>query len=207
MPDTVKKLVLDVNIIEYDKDAFLNLLIGKGVASFALSKYLNKERIEINAGSKVLFVDVCKKASDEVNKQIKKAMPGLLSQDINITKILYVKKNQGMTLQVDAENVDIDNMLDAVINLAKDSTKKAVTQDGKEGLSENQKLIFNLLKSINKDVAADEKVKLVQLVLGWINSNGLVQKTLNTLIAENADIRAKLEPLKLNVGDVKILTD
>ena len=162
------KIIIMVDIHEYDKKEFLNLLLNNKIAKYVLSKQLDKDQIELTFESKIFCINVCKKASDKLNKLIKEKAKGLLRKDISISKILYTKQEKGMKLEVEISEIDIDNMLDVLISSAKEGTRE---KESKE--EQNQGLVFTLLNSINKDVSADEKIKLVQLLLGWINSNGL----------------------------------
>lgn len=149
---------------------------------------------------------VAKKVTSEINDALLKVLqvsgeekPSL----VVIENINVAEENFGMKLEIDIKELDIDCLLELVLKLAEETTAK---QEG-EPADPAKALLFAMLGDLNKDISAEEKFRLIQVVLDWLNRSRVPQHALESYMKRNEEMGSKLEALKLNIGDITLKMD
>ena len=130
---------------------------------------------------------VCKKISEAVNKSLKKSG---IKKTIKVNKIVYKKVGRnGLSVSLKFNKLDIDSLLESVLAAA---DKEACGT----GLA--------VANAIQKSVPGDNKLVLVNSILGWLNDNSIINTVIGVLCEENKDFADIQKLLKLDVAEVSI---
>lgn len=118
--------------------------------------------------------------------------------EITINQIQLYREDNGVTLQVKIDELDIDTLLNLIIQKQKESCLKNQPAD------KMSSLLFATLLSLNKSISQQEKCKLLQILLEWLNENEVISNIVNTLIQEDDNIGKMLKPLNMKIGDITL---
>lgn len=118
--------------------------------------------------------------------------------DIKINQIQLYQEDNGVTLQVKIDELDIDAVLNLIIQKQKESHLKNQQAD------KMSSLLFATLLSLNESISQQEKCKLLQILLEWLNDNEVISNIVNTLIQEDDNIEKMLKPLNMKIGDITL---
>lgn len=209
---------IGAEILSYDRDACKSLILDtinnnmkeqnkfekvKKDALKAAVKILSLENAEnfLEAVLKFKIINVNKLLSKRISKKINQILSGENDQNIiNIYRLRYYKKEDGMTLQVEIDEIDLDALFEKIIKAVKESQIREQEKHGKVGLEKSQFILFETLLSMNKEIPAEQKYKLVQMILDWSNENKVIPQIIDALAKADKDI----ERLKLKVGKITL---
>lgn len=175
-------MILSIKITNYDKGIKNRAIIG-----------MLKKRI-IRSLLFILVEKFNKKNKGNDNMSIAFNTGGIIiniyNQKIEIINknIELIKEGEGMKLTVKIDNIDLDTLIDQIAdnNFADDD------------------LVRELIKTANRTLEGDEKIKLVQQILAFANKNRLIDALLKTAADNNEAIGNIVTPLKLEIGDVSL---
>lgn len=125
-------------------------------------------------------------------------------------KVILKMKNNGknnLKLEIDITNINIQNLLDAIIS----EQKKSEQEKGKN--SQGEEILFSMLTELNGKITDREKLHLLELIFGWINKNKVLDTALHAYLEESEKSEHKdsiskiIKVLDLEIGDITLQTD
>lgn len=130
--------------------------------------------------------------------------------EIKGQKVILKMKNNGknnLKLEIDITNINIQNLLDAIIA----EQKKSEQEKGKN--SQGEEILFSMLTELNGKITDREKLHLLELIFGWINKNKVLDTALHAYLEESEKSEHKdsisqiIKVLDLEIGDITLQTD
>ena len=143
-----------------------------------------------------------------INKNLKKHIDIDEHRSMKAEQLVLEKEGNGMKVEIELKDVNLDEFLEKTIALLERKAKKKQNKKGKDGLNDTQTVLFHMLHAVNQGVSDKEKLKLLQMLLEWVNSNKLLPQVIDSLSGEEVDSIEWLEILKsleLRVGDVRLV--
>lgn len=104
-------------------------------------------------------------------------------------KNLYVKRvGNAMRIVVEVDKLELDSFIDSIA----------------DSVFKDNKTMCDILKAANETSEGESKYELVQLILGWINKNDMLNEVIKKLADKNKKIADIVKPMELRLGDISI---
>jgi len=145
-----------------------------------------------------------------INKKLRKLISADETLNMEAKRLNLKKAGSGMKVEIEFTNVDLDGFLEKLIEALERKSEKKWQEKGEDGLKDAQTMLFHLLHTVNRGVGEEEKFRLLQLLLEWVNKNRLLPQAVESLDEADVGSIEFLELLKaanLKIGDIRLVTD
>ena len=185
--------------VDYYKKKELKKLINSLMKS-------NNVNIIVRALSSILFgligtvietPPINKKACRELSSILANKLYSSDKNDISIDKIHLKKGANSLKLQVEIKEIDIEAAIDKILI---DVYGK---QDRKSSNKTND-VVFGILSSLNESISSQEKCRLVQLLLNWLNDNNVITEVFDELSEAQGILPENIKALQLKIGNINL---
>lgn len=192
----MEHISISISVDYYEKKELkklINILMKSNNVNIIVRKLLTISFGLIAPVVKMPFVN--KKACRELSSILADKLYLGDKNDISINKINIKRRANSLKLQVEIEGMDIE----AVIN--KLLTDVYGKKDRKSSNKTND-VVFNILLSLNKSIPSQEKYRLVQLLLNWLNDNNVITEVFDKLSEAQGILPENIKALQLKIGNI-----